>query len=127
MVGETGALEMSKDEVIERAWITLRAEEYAEVMRGERYHNHLIIEDELGTYRWKQFPARKAEIMDYFGATDLNELFSNGADKNDPLVRELYRCMGYSIFGYWEVFYWEVNNHKVEDWLNIVDHIAWAM
>ena len=33
-----------------------------------------------------------------------------GADKNDPRIRELYKHIGYSLYGFWEIFYWGVNN-----------------
>jgi hypothetical protein len=39
-------------------------------------------------------------------------LFMAGADKNDPRIRELYKHIGYSLYGFWEVFYWEVNNDR---------------
>jgi hypothetical protein len=44
-----------------------------------------------------------------------------GYDKNSEVYRKLYRDIGYSLEGYWEIFYWEVNNpiaseykHKVK-------------
>lgn len=111
------------DEIIERVWIVLQSAEYAEVMKGERYHNHIIIKDKHETYRWEDNPSREKEIMDWYGAKDLNELFENGAKKNQPLVRELYRCIGYSIFGYWEVFYWDWNNELADEWLAVVEEI----
>jgi hypothetical protein len=33
-----------------------------------------------------------------------------GLNKNSEEVRKLYRDMGYSLSGYWEIFFWEVNN-----------------
>ncbi len=33
-----------------------------------------------------------------------------GYNKNSEIYRKLYRDMGYSLYGYWEIFYWEVNN-----------------
>jgi len=100
-------------EILKREWLILQDEDYAEVMGGERYHDHRIIKTDHGTYRWEKDEAREQEIMDHFGITDLNNLT---ASKNDPLVREMYRCMGYSVFGYWEVFYWEVNNEEAGEW-----------
>jgi hypothetical protein len=33
-----------------------------------------------------------------------------GLDKNCDEYRKVYRDIGYSLDGYWEIFYWEVNN-----------------
>ena len=103
-------------EVLERAWVCLYHESYAEVLEQEIYHGHRIIRDNHGTMRWEQFPDREKEIMSIFGASDLNDLFSRGATKNNPLIRELYRCIGYSLSGYWEIFYWEWNNNSADEW-----------
>jgi len=86
------------------------SEDYAEVLAREEFGYDLII-DQHDTLRWKANPQRENEIMNEFGATDLNDLFGRcRADKNDPKIRELYKAMGYSLYGFWEVFYWEVNN-----------------
>jgi len=85
------------------------SEEYAEVLEREELGHELYV-NEHGTIRWVADPEKEQEIMDEFGARDLNDLFMKGADKNDPRVRELYKHIGYSLFGFWEVFYWEVNN-----------------
>lgn len=80
------------------------------------HHNHPFYQDQHGTYRWKPDPA--VEVLFDYDAVDLNAFFINGADNNDPRVRELYRKMGYSLHGYWELFHWEVNNptaDKYED------------
>ncbi|VAW58907.1 hypothetical protein MNBD_GAMMA08-1543 [hydrothermal vent metagenome] len=83
--------------------------EFAEVLASE-HGNHQLYINEHGMLRWEAYPEREAEIMERFGAHDINSLFAKGADKNDPLIRELYKCMGYSLSGFWEVFYWELNN-----------------
>ena len=102
---------------VSRTEIALVSDEYKDVMYGERFHGHKIVEDEHGTYRWVADPEKEQAIMDEFGAKDLNDLFGRcRADKNDPKVRELYRHIGYSIFGYWEVFYWDWNNEKCDEW-----------
>ena len=109
---------MSEDIVLERVFVALICEDYNTMIRGENGNDHIMIETaEHKTYRWKAYPEREKEIMDHFGATNLNDLFAKGADKNDPLIRELYRCMGYSLSGYWEIFYWEVNNEKADEWV----------
>jgi hypothetical protein len=103
-------------EVLERAWVALRHETYAEIIAGERAHDHRIIVDDHGTYRWEANHEMEEILMDHFGAKDLNQLFFNGAKKNDPLVRYLYRCMGYSLSGYHEIFYWDWNNEEADQW-----------
>lgn len=35
---------------------------------------------------------------------------SMGLTKNSEEMGKLYRDMGYSLSGYWEIFYWETNN-----------------
>lgn len=84
--------------------------DYREMMEKETHHTHAIIEDEHGTYRWEPDPFT-VKLID---ATNLNfviqGLYENGATKNSEIYRELYRKMGYSLSGYWEIFYWEVNN-----------------
>ena len=83
--------------------------EYAEVLATEELGHELYVDDH-GTIRWVANPEKEQEIMDEFSASDLNQLYINGARKNDPRIRELYKHIGYSLFGFWEVFYWEVNN-----------------
>ena len=35
---------------------------------------------------------------------------------NSEMWRKLYRDLGYSLFGYWEIFYWEANNEKAAEY-----------
>lgn len=86
-------------------------EDYAEVLEREELGHELCV-DEHGTIRWVANPEKEQEIMDEFGAVDLNHLFMKGANKNDPRIRELYKHIGYSLYGFWEVFYWEANNER---------------
>ncbi len=30
----------------------------------------------------------------------------------------MYRDMGVSLFGYWEIFYWEMNNEKSQEYID---------
>ena len=90
--------------------------DYAEILETEELGHELCI-DEHGTVRWVENPEREQEMMEMFGAKDLNDLFRKGADKNDPLIRELYKNMGYSLYGFWEIFYWEVNNPHAHKYL----------
>ena len=78
------------------------------------HHDHPIYKDENGTPRWKPDPA--VQVLFDYNAVDLNAFFNNGADKNDPRVREMYRKMGYSLYGYWELFHWTANNPAADEY-----------
>lgn len=70
----------------------------------EKHHNHnIIIKD--GKYYWEE----TIEERD-----DLNKKWAEwtklGLTKNSEEVRDYYRSIGYSLYGYWEIFYWEANN-----------------
>lgn len=96
--------------------VAAASDEYKEILRREK-HFHPIIVNEHGTYRWLANEQRAREMMkEYFNAHDYNTMFFNGAHPNDPIVREIYRHSGYSIFGYWEVFYWEANNEEADEY-----------
>ncbi|MEM1219601.1 MAG: hypothetical protein AAGH79_11835 [Bacteroidota bacterium] len=92
----------------------LTEETYREILDKETHHDHKIIQDDHGVYRWEEIPM----INDILKGMDLNDLFllliSLGHGKNSEVYRKLYRNMGYSLFGYWEVFYWEVNNEEAD-------------
>lgn len=98
---------ITKEEVIETDSL------YKEIFKREN-PDHPIIKDNYGVLRWKKDPM--VEMLFEYKALDLNALFINGASKNDPRVRELYRKMGYSLFGYWEVFHWEMNNPEADQY-----------
>lgn len=85
-------------------------EDYAEMMATENHHEHEIVKVN-GVLRWKE-----DDFVSRFTAScNLNDiivgLHANGNGKNSEIYRELYRKMGYSLSGYWEVFYWEMNNN----------------
>lgn len=87
-------------------------ENYKEIFDIEFHHNHEVIKDGNGTVRWKADPFIQKMIP---GTMNLNDLWyimfhSMGLTKNSEQVRKLYRDMGYSLSGYWEIFFWEMNN-----------------
>ncbi len=102
--------------VVNRKDIT--EEVYREILDVETHHDHKIIEDEDGILRWEENPATRFLIDE---VTDLNktvnELYRTGHDKNSELYRKLYRDIGYSLYGYWEIFYWEVNHEEASEYL----------
>jgi len=84
-------------------------EEYAEIFAKEP-HSHAIMRDDKGTVRWVSNPNMEA-LLDKISLNDLIPLMCMlGLDKNSEQYRLLYRSMGYSLNGYWEIFYWDVNN-----------------
>jgi hypothetical protein len=91
-------------------------EDYQLIFETESHHDHEVIEDEHGTLRWKEDPM-VCKIIDKGILNDLWYLFHTmGLTKNSEEVRKLYRDMGYSLSGYWEIFYWEVNNEDAENY-----------
>jgi hypothetical protein len=93
-------------------------ENYKEIFDIEFHHNHEVIKDENGTIRWKGDPNIQRMIP---GPVNLNDLWyimfhSMGMTKNSEQVRKLYRDMGYSLSGYWEIFFWEMNNELAPEY-----------
>lgn len=86
--------------------------DYIGIILSREKHEHPVVQDKDGTLRWKADPV--IDLLFKYSAVDLNKFFENGAQKNDPLVRLFYRQMGYSLFGYWEIFHWEVNNQDAD-------------
>lgn len=90
-----------------------------EILNVETHHDHEIVMDEDGTLRWKVDPKVRG-VVDKIGLNDLFCLFHDMGlglhNKNSEPIRKLYRDIGYSLFGYWEVFYWEVNNENAKNY-----------
>ena len=99
--------------VIAREYIS---EDYWEMMKTESHHNHEIILDSQGVIRWKEDPFVKR----FADGCDLNNIvagfYGKGNGKNSEIYREFYRKLGYSLSGYWEIFYWDMNNEDAEDY-----------
>ena len=91
---------------------------YKEMFDIEFHHNHEIIRDQNGTIRWKGDPAMANIISKTVNLNDLWYImfFSMGLTKNSEEVRKLYRDMGYSLSGYWEIFFWEMNNEDADEY-----------
>jgi hypothetical protein len=87
---------------------------YKRILATEVNHNHPLVQDVNGAIRWKEDPDVRA-IMEKIGLNDIVRLFhSLGYDKNSEPYRKLYRDIGYSLSGYWEIFYWEANNDEAD-------------
>lgn len=101
--------------IVKREEIT--DETYREILDVETHHNHEIIKDKNGTLRWKENP----DVNRFLKNISLNDLCRLlnclGYNKNSEVYRKLYRDMGYSLFGYWEIFFWEANNEDASEYV----------
>lgn len=83
---------------------------WLEISNTEKHHNHNIILKD-GRYCWEKTIEEK---------DDLNEKWKEwtklGLTKNSEEIRDYYRGIGYSLYGYWEIFYWEVNNENAKNY-----------
>ena len=75
-----------------------------EVINSESECGHDIILSN-GLLRWKERPTQFECLNSAVAHFDLN-----GITKNHEEYRNFYRSTGYSLRGYWEVFYWSLNN-----------------
>jgi hypothetical protein len=86
-------------------------EDYKLIFETESHHEHEVIEDKHGTVRWKEDKVVRDLFENDINLNHLWMLFMRmGLTKNSEEVRKLYRDMGYSLLGYWEIFYWDMNN-----------------
>ena len=94
----------------------IEVEYYQEIFKKESHHNHEIIETEDGVFRWKANP----DVEHFLKNISLNDLCPLlnclGYGKNSEVYRKLYRDMGYSLSGYWEIFYWDLNNEDADSY-----------
>tara|TARA_R110000822_G_scaffold98188_2_gene222217 strand:+ start:336 stop:653 length:318 start_codon:yes stop_codon:yes gene_type:complete len=99
-------------EVVQRSALP---DNYIEMMKTESHHDHEIVEVS-GTLRWKQNDTVDS-ILENISLNDLCPLLTTlGYGKNSEVYRKLYRDMGYSLSGYWEVFYWDMNNDEADQY-----------
>ena len=90
-------------------------DDYSEMMKTESHHDHEIV-DVNGVIRWKENPSVNAWLEE-ISLNDLCPLLCDiGYGKNSEVYRKLYRDMGYSLSGYWEIFYWDWNNEDCEEY-----------
>ena len=89
---------------------------FAEIIKKESHHDHEIVDEGHGA-RWKEDPDVCKLVDDMGGLNNIVRLFfSLGITKNSEEWRKLYRDIGYSLYGYWEIFYWEMNNEDAADY-----------
>ena len=102
------------DKIINRK--DIKEPDFVEILERESHHDHEIIEDVDGSPRWKEDKDVR-KLVDKIGLNDLIPLFHIlGYDKNSEIYRKLYRNIGYSLSGYWEIFYWEMNNELADEY-----------
>lgn len=88
-----------------------------DMLRYERHHDHEIVKDAAGKYRWKETPGVNKLLKESLNLNDLWLFFYFlGYNKNSEFIRDMYRKMGYSLLGYWEIFYWETNNELAKEY-----------
>lgn len=90
---------------------------YVEIFEKESHHAHELVIDKDGTIRWKADKYTNHYLQN-ISLNDLCPLLQNlGFGKNSEVYRKLYRNMGTSLFAYWEVFYWEMNNEDADEYV----------
>lgn len=86
------------------------------ILQKEKNHNHRIYIDKFGKLRWEE----DDEILKIYNKIQMNDIIiflrKNNIDKSSDIYRALYRSIGYSIYGYWEIFYWDMNNPECDDY-----------
>ncbi len=89
---------------------SIEDDDYRKILETESHHDHLIEKDANGRLRWVE-DKKTRDLADLIGINEIVRLFyALGYDKNSEVYRKFYRNLGYSLYGYWEIFYWEANN-----------------
>lgn len=105
---------MEKFKIVPRNKI--KEEHFRLILDTETHHDHEIIKDEDGTLRWKP-NLDVCKIKESLSMNKIVPLFCHlGYGKNSEIYRKLYRDIGYTLFGYWEIFYWEFNNKEADEY-----------
>lgn len=90
-------------------------DDYKEMLDTESHHQHEIVMID-GVFRWKE----NEDVINILEKISLNHLCPLlcvlGHGKNSEVYRKLYRDMGYSLSGYWDIFYWDVNNPECDEY-----------
>ena len=84
--------------------------DFIKIMKKENHHNHEIIQDEEGILYWKPDENICAEIEGKNINDNVHNFLSKGLDKNSEEYRKFFRDIGYSLLGYWNIFYFKTNN-----------------
>lgn len=107
---------ISRKDAIEKMKSMDDKDNYAEILERESHHDHELLIDDEGKLWWKENP-EFVKLKEKIGLDNLWKLFESlGYDKNSEVIRNMYRHNGYSLFGYWEIFYWEMNNPIADEY-----------
>ena len=91
--------------------------QFIEIFNKETHHEHEIIQEKNGIIRWKP----NYELCKRLKNVNINRIIEDflkaGATKNHECYRQFYRDIGYSLNGYWDIFYWEENNPEALEYI----------
>jgi len=88
----------------------------------ETHHNHKIVMVDK-VYRWEENKEVRKAINDLDLCKLWNIIYDIGLNRNSELPKSIYRDMGYSLHGYWELFYSDINNEDFKDYVPSKDLI----
>ena len=80
---------------------------FQKMLQTEMHHTHEIIQDKNGVLRWKKG----------VNTDSIDSIFYEAESRSSESLRRLYRDLGYSLFAYYELFYWLVNNEDADSYL----------
>ncbi len=91
--------------------------DFREILDKETHHDHKVCEHKDETLYWE--PNKAVQVLrDRMDLNDLLALFhAMGYGRNSELWRKLYRDMGMSLSGYYEVFYDRWNNELADEYV----------
>lgn len=84
---------------------------FQEIFKTEWHYQHEIIADKNYILRWKSDFASKSE------GEIMEEIESYNGSRNSESFRKLYRDLGFSLSGYYDLFYWLANNEDVSQYV----------
>lgn len=91
--------------------------ELKHILEIEKHDHEIVVQK--NTFRWRQNDSIRFlfdnKLLDLTNV--VMHLYEMGHDKNSEIFRKLYRDLGYSLYGYWEVFYWEANNEDASKYV----------
>lgn len=87
---------------------------FQKMLRTETHHTHEIIQSKNGVLRWKD----NIDENDIESESKiLRDIESNQDDFYSESMRELYRDLGYSLCGYWKMFYGMVDDENEDGYV----------
>lgn len=91
------------------------AEHYRVVLETESYHDHELVEDEIGRPKWRENPETWV-MVEEIGLTNVSKVLNQlGYGKETEVMKKLFRDMGYLLEGYYELFYWDSSGKRIDN------------